>query len=353
MKLAALIFLAAAGLGACGSTPKQVASPLPEDSKPAAGPPPHVLWSELEGNVKQITVNSEDATQVSAIKQTLAPELGKPLDRKRLRGELASMLGTKSVADATASAVQLEDGVELVVNVTSQPALHALTAHEVGGADIPLPSQLATATGLPLDPGLLDAVVGQLRGQYLAKGFTEVHATWKQIPSGQMTDVAIEVTPGAASSITTIEMKGNAHAKKPELMKAIGANLAEKSPWSSEAVDHATLALTAYYYDHGYLNVTIDPPKPAGAASPAVFTVIEGDQYRIGKLSVTNASPVDAAKYIAFIGAKTGDIFNRSKLQAGILKIQDAVKAQVEPVTKLDTKKKTLDIELQLPKSPA
>ena len=354
VKLAALLL--GASLSACGGTSKQVASPLPEDSKPPAGPPPKVLWSELEGNVKQITVNSEDATQVAAIKQTLAPEIGKPLDRKRLRGELASMLGTKSVADATATAVQLEDGIELVVTVTSQPALHALTAHEVGGKEILLPSQLATATGLPLDPGLLDAVVVQLREQYLAKGFTDVHATWTQTPGGpnsKTTDVTIEVMPGAASSITTIELKGNAHAKKAELMKAIGTNLAEKSPWISEAVDRTTLALTAYYYDRGYLNVTIDPPKPAGAARSAVFTIVEGDQYRIGKLSVTNASPAEAAKYIAFIGAKTGDIFNRSKLQAGILKIQDAVKAQVDPVTKLDTKKKTLDIELQLPKSPA
>jgi outer membrane protein assembly factor BamA len=339
---------------ACGGSPTQVASPLPEDTKPA-GPPPQVAWSELVGDVKEITVKSEDATQVAAIKQTLAPELGKPIDRKRLRGELASMLGTKSVADATASAVQLEDGVELIVTVTQQPALHALTAHEAtgaGGAELPLPSQLATATGLPLDPGLLDAVVTQLREQYLAKGFTDVRATWKQTPAGKQTDVAIEVTPGAASSITTIEMKGNAHAKKADLMKAIGTNLTEHSPWSAAAVDHAALALTAYYYDRGYLTVVITPPTPAGTSTPAVFSIIEGDQYRIGKLTVTNANAADAAKYIAFIGAKAGDVFNRSKLQAGILKIQESIKAQVEPVTKLDPKKKTIEIELQLPRSP-
>lgn len=346
MKRAALLLLVA-----CGGAPKQVASPLPDDPRPA-GPTPVVAWSELQGDVKTVTVKSEDATQIAAIKQTLAPELGKPLDRKRLRGELASMLGTKSVADATASAVQLEDGVELVVTVTQQPALHALTAHEAGGAELPLPSQLATATGLPLDPGLLDAVVGQLRAQYLAKGFTEVHATWKQTPSGKQTDVAIEVTPGAASTVTTIELAGNAHAKKAELFKAIGTNLVERSPWNAEAVDHATLALTAYYYDHGFLEIAIAPPKPTGAASPAVFLITEGGQYRIGKLSVTNAAPADATKYLGFIGAKPGEVFNRSKLQAGILKIQEAVKAQVEPVTKLDPKKKTIEIEIQLPKSP-
>ncbi len=337
-------------LVACGGSPTQVASPLPPEATKPAGPPPEVAWSELEGTVKTITVKSEDATQVAAIKTTLAPELGKPLDRKRLRLELASMIGTKSVADASASAVQLEDGIELVVTVTQQPALHALTAREAGGAQIPLPSQLATATGLPLDPGLLDAVVQQLREQYLAKGYTDVAATWKQTPSGKQTDVSIEVTPGAVSSITTLEFKGNARIKKAELTKAIGASLAEKSPWRTEAIEHATLALTAYYYDHGYLNVAIDPPKPSGNASPATFTINEGDQYKIGKLSVTNATAADSAKYIGFIGAKSGDIFNRSKLQAGILKIQDAVKAQVDPVTKLDPKKKTIDIDLQLPK---
>jgi outer membrane protein insertion porin family len=339
-------------LAACGGGGGGQLTPTLPPTTGSGGPAPEVAWKDLEGNVKTITVKSDDQTQVAAAKQMLAPELGKPLDRARLREELASILQIKGVGDATAGAVQLADGIELVVTLAPARALHSLTAKEVGGTDVPLPGQLATATGLPLDPALLAAVVAQLREQYLAKGFTDVAVTWTQADAGtNQVDVAIAIMPGKATMITAIEFKGNAHAKKAELLKALDGTLAASSPWSTDHVDRATLLLSSYYYDHGYINVAIEAPKPSGGAAPATFAITEGDQFRIGKVSVTGVPDADAKKYLAMVTAKKGDVFSRSAVQQGIIKIQEAVQAQVEPITNIDPKKKTIDLELKVMKS--
>ncbi|HET9989083.1 MAG TPA: POTRA domain-containing protein [Kofleriaceae bacterium] len=346
MKRLALVALAACGGGgATGDRPT-----LPPVTTPT-GPAPEVAWNQLEGAIKTVTVKSEDATEVAAAKQMLAAEVGKPLDRARLRGELAQVLGIKGVGDVSASAVQLADGVELVVTLAPARTLHALTAKEAGGQDIALPGLLSTAAGLPLDPALLAKVVEELRAEYLAKGFTDVQVAWKDADTGSnQVDVSIEITPGKATTITTVEFKGNAHAKKTELLKAIEGTLVPSSPWNNDLVDRASLLVSAYYYDHGYINVAVDTPKPSGGSSPATFAITEGDQFRVGKIDVKGVPDADAKKYLAMVTVKKGDVFSRKLMQDGILKIQTAAQTQVEPVTNIDAKKKTIDVTLDLTK---
>jgi outer membrane protein insertion porin family len=338
-------------LAACGGPPTTVDMPTLPTGSAAPAPPTEVAWSELDGNIKTVTVKSDDPTQVASVKQLLAGEVGKPLDRRRLRGELSQIVGSKGIADATASAIQLADGLELVITVKPQPPLHALTAHEVGGADIPLLGQLATATGLPLDPVLLDKVVDELHTDYLAKGFTDVSATWKQTDvAGHKVDVAIEVTPGKPSTVTSVAMKGNKKLKQSDLVKLV--TIAPNSPFISKAVDNAVDALVTYYQDHGFLNITVTAPAPTGGPAVATFAINEGDQFRLGKLEVTGVPPEDAKKYIAMLAMKKGDVFSRSTIQKGIDKIQTAVAKQVDPITHLDIVKKTIDLELAVAKSP-
>jgi outer membrane protein insertion porin family len=341
----AAMLAACGGGGATGDQPT-----LPPVTTPT-GPAPEVAWNQLEGAVKTVTVKSDDATQVASAKQMLATEVGKPLDRARLREELTQVLGIKGVGDVNASAVQLADGVELVVALVPARNLKTLTAKEVGGQDIPLPGLLSTAAGLPLDPGLLAKVVAELRAEYLAKGYTDVQVAWKDTDVGtNQVDVSIEITPGKATTITTVEFKGNAHAKKTDLIKAIEGTLVASSPWNTDLVDRASLLLSAYYYDHGFINVAVDPPKPSGGASPATFAITEGDQFRVGKIDVKGVPDADAKKYLAMVTVKKGDVFSRKLMQDGIIKIQSAAQTQVEPVTNIDAKKKTIDVTLDLTK---
>ena len=128
-----------------------------------------VEWSKLVGPIKAVDVNTPDATLVAKVKDAVAGVVGKPLDRGALRTALTVAIALPGVSDVGAHGTQLADGIQLVLDVTPQPTLHALVAREVGGADLPLPGQLTSAIGLPVDPALLDALGVQLRELYLSK----------------------------------------------------------------------------------------------------------------------------------------------------------------------------------------
>jgi outer membrane protein insertion porin family len=337
-------------LAACSGAAKPPIEKPPLETP--TGPGPVVEWQKLVGPIKSIAVTSPDATLVAKVKDALSAEVGKPIDRRRLRDELRNVYALKGVADVEASAKQLDDGIELDITLAEQPILHALFAHEVGGAELPLPGQLATATNLPVDPAMLDSVTTMLREQYLAKGFTDVTATWKSVEATKgQADVTIDVTPGKASTITAVEFKGNAHAKQADLAKAIIEDASPGRAYEANHIERAALLITAYYYDHGYVNVKIDPPKPTGGAAAATFVITEGPQFKLGKIEIKGVSAEDAKKYRAMVKAKTGDVFSRSVLADAIQKIQEDSKAVVTPLTDVKLEKKIIDLTIEIAKS--
>ena len=332
-------------LAACGGAAPDAKKPAPPPAKPASGPV-DVAWDKLEGPVKEVTVKAADATLAPKIQTLLAGQIGKPLDRGALRDQVSQVFAMQGVGDVLVRGIQRDDGITLELEITPQPAVHALTATQADGTAVPLPGQLAAAIGLPLDPVLLDTVAGQLRDHFVGDGYPDAAARWTTKPVGSQVDVALVVTPGTRVVIDHVDLAGNAHAKAADLLKAMDL---PAGPWNQARVERAALQIDAYYYDHGFVNVSVDTPVPSAAPK---FTIKEGDQFKIGKLSIKDASPADEKKWLALLGVKKGDVFSRAAMTAGMQKLQDATKAaDITPVTKLDPAKKTIDVSFEIQKS--
>jgi len=331
-------------LAACGGAAPEAKQPAPP-AKPAPAAV-DVSWDKLEGPVKDVTVEAADATLAPKIQALLQGQIGKPLDRAALRDQVSQVFAMQGVGSVLVRGIQRDDGITLELDITPQPTIHALTAAQADGTSVPLPGQLAAANGLPLDPVLLDTVAGQLRDHFVSDGYPDAAARWTTKPVGSQVDVSLVVSPGTRVVIDHVELAGNAHAKAADLLKVMDL---PAGPWNQARVDRAALQIDTYYYDHGYVNVSVDTPAPS--ATPK-FTIKEGDQFKIGKLSIKDASPADEKKWLALLGVKKGDVFSRSAMTAGLQKLQDATKAaDITPVTKLDPAKKTIDISFEIQKS--
>jgi outer membrane protein insertion porin family len=349
-----------AALAACGGPVARPVGPAPvgEPAKVAApAPAAAVAWDKLVGPIRAVEVTSSDATLVPAARELLAAEVGHPLDRFRLRGVLARLLVARGVGDVTARGIQRADGITLVVELAPQPSVHALAAREAGGTEVAVPGQLSFSLGLPLDPAMIDAIADQMRERYLERGFVDVAVDWRTKPAaGGQVDVTIEIVPGKAVIVDAVEFRGNTHVGKAELTKVLVGELTAGSPWLDDKVTRARLLLTSYYYDHGFINVSIDDPKPAGEHTTLVFPIREGDQYKIGKVELKGLLVADAKKYLPLLGTKRGDVFNRSTIASGLVKIQEAAKAAgqgdvvVTPLTNIDPAKKLVDLTLDVGK---
>ena len=322
-----------------------------EKAPPLAPVASEAAWTTLSGPIRAVDVTGGDPASRTAAHALVAAEVGTAgIDRGRLRGELANVLGLRGVSDVTARATQRADGVALTIAITPQPILHALAAREGTGAPFAVSGVFGAATGLPLDRGLLRTLTGQLRDRYLTRGYRSAIASWSSSPAGPgSVDVMIDITLGSAVTIAAVTFAGNAHASRADLTKALDGTIAGATPWLDDRIERAKLLVVAYYYDHGYLKVSVKVAPPTGDHANATFAIVEGAQYRIGKLAVTGVSPGDAKRYLDMLGLHKGDIFSRAAVMAGGDRIRDASKAStINPLTNLDEAKHLIDLTFEI-----
>ena len=336
----------ALALVACGSAAAPAVKPKPVPPQPSVRA--EVPWDKLVGPVRQVDVIGGDDATAGRARTALGIEVGRPFDRAQLRSILDAIYQAGGVADVRVTGIQLDDGIRLAVDLVPQPKIHAITTHG-NNPTVEPPVAAKIAVGTRLDPKALDSFAASMRDGYIEQGYVDATVSWTSTPPvGDQVDIVFEVAPGSASIIERRDYHGNAHAPAKELDAAIGSTIVPGNPWRAEDVERATLLISAYYYDHGYVNVRVANPVPPGGRAPIVFDITEGDQFKIGALAVTGVDAAAMKRYLALVGTKKGDVFSRAVIVDAVQKIRDASKLDVLPLTKVDATKKTIDLTFEL-----
>jgi len=114
--------------------------------------------------------------------------------------------------------------------------------------------------------------------------------------------------------------------------------------------------LSSYYYDHGYINHRIDEPVILSKRSgiEVVIRIEEREQYRVGKVEIGGDLIEEPENLLKVVKLTTGQIFRGSRLRGDIATLSERYAdrgfafAQIEPVTRLDPKAKTVDVALMI-----
>ncbi|HUJ58881.1 MAG TPA: POTRA domain-containing protein [Kofleriaceae bacterium] len=337
-------------LAACGGAAAPIEPPpaAPIEHRAPAGPPPAGDRHALIGPVRSIDLQTTDRALAAQARELVAREAGLPIERARLRRELDQLAALPGVGDVIARGVQLEDGIKLVIELVPPPVVHAIAARDHAGGDVALPGELATAVGLPLDRALLEAAAARLAARYRDRGYRDATVGWQTASAGAAVDVTYAIAEGDAYTIDGIELRGNTRVKRAELIKALGGMLPPGTPWVDDQVMHAVGRLVDYYNDHGFVMARIEPPKPTGQHAALVLAIDEGEQFRVGALAVTGVA--DPRPYVAALGVKSGELFDRSAMNAAMHRLEDVARAhgiarpEVQPQSLVDGGKHAIDV---------
>jgi len=321
----------------------------------AATAPPAVAahavdWTALVGPIRVVDITGATAPVRTAAHDILAAELGTSLDRSRLRGELARVLELPGMADVAVSGTQRADGIGLTVALSPEPILHAFAVREVGSAPDPALSATSVVTGRPLDPSLLDTLTNALRDSYFERGCRNARAAWTLAPAGAgQVDATVELDPGQPFVIDAIELKGNAHADRAALLKALDSNVTAGGPWRDDHVERAKLLVLAYYFDHGFVRANVETAEPTGPHGKLVFDITEGSQYRIGAITFPGVPTADAKRYLDLAGLRPRDVFSRTAVIDASIRVRDAAHAtNATPTTTVDDAHHVIDVGIEL-----
>src|SRR5262249_25760089 len=120
----------------------------------------------------------------------------------------------------------------------------------------------------------------------------------------------------------------------------------------NEVLKTDTERLTAYYYDHGYIDVKIDEPVVPRPPDGLHVTIKndEGHQQRGGKVDITGEFLPDMTAARAKLSLASGEVFRTSKLREDINALTEVYGDQgyafvnVTPDTAVNATDKTVDV---------
>lgn len=112
--------------------------------------------------------------------------------------------------------------------------------------------------------------------------------------------------------------------------------------------------IASLYYEHGYITVRVDEPQieRRGDALYVTFKIDEGEQYRIGSMSIEGAEEVitDPEVVIEKLDLQPGRVFSASALRRDVEAVTDALSdfghafANVEPATRIRKTDRLVDV---------
>jgi outer membrane protein insertion porin family len=118
--------------------------------------------------------------------------------------------------------------------------------------------------------------------------------------------------------------------------------------------------LTAFYYDHGYIDARIDEPvvRRTDKGLEVTIKVDDGERYKVGSVELIGELLPEVDKARSRLNLKPGEIFRTSKLREDINVVTDVYGDQgyafvnVNPETDVDRDARTVDVKYRISKGP-
>ena len=183
------------------------------------------------------------------------------------------------------------------------------------------------AKGRPLDKSALNRIQREIKEQYLARGnyAANVETNIEELSRNRV-GVKIKITEGDVARIKRIKINGAKAYPESTLLKLLESGpkkskfavLSTSDKYAKEKLVGDVDKLTSFYRDRGYLNFEVVSTQVSLSEDKlSVFVNIninEGDQYRIGKVSIDGNSGLTNKDLKSLVKLKEGQVFSQTLL---------------------------------------
>ncbi len=278
-------------------------------------------------------------------------------------------------SDIAVDAKPRGEGVALTFILKERPSIAAI---EFNGNDELDEEELTEAISISEDSILSESKVQQqvmrLRDAYAEKGFFLAKVTYRLVPKGaDEVTVAFDIIEGENVVVRHVRFVGNRFLTDEKIKSAMQTRetgfwsfFSSNNAFQNEAVEQDRTRLQVLYYDNGFLNVDIGIPtielSPDRRFIDITVPIKEGPRFRVGQVNLEELNsqnkrvlPLGGRRHLLNkVTLKRGDWFSRATIAKNILDIQrfyrdrGYARAQVQPITKVDEKKRRVDLLLQI-----
>jgi outer membrane protein insertion porin family len=321
-----------------------------------------------EEMIYKITILGNVKIEEGVIRGAVKSREGEPFSNERVREDLRSIFRLGYFTDVQVDIQSTPKGKEIIYIVAERPSIKEvliLGNDKVKLEDIKEKVTLAPRSILNLEKVVENAE--QIRKLYFSKGYYGVRVE-HQVDSLETNEavVTFRITEGPKGRIKKIIFKGNRKIKSSDLKKVMTTKrwslfsfLTKTGVLDEDILKNDTQLLTAYYYEHGYLDAKISQPKIDLSDPKRIrieIEIEEGPQYRLGTIDFKGDVLTTREDLFKDLKLKRNDIYRNSAVREQIRSFTEKFAnegyayVEINPETNTDSKNLLVHLTLEIDK---
>ena len=313
--------------------------------------------------ISRVRIVGNQRVEEDAIRIHISAQPGQPLNDAVVDQDVKTIYRMGFFTDVHATVDQAGGQAILTYHVKERPLITDVrtegmseikpTADEVVGA-------IKLHSGVIEDPQLVQSSIQALRQVYQSKGYLDANFTFRTVPGPNNTAIGVfDVIEGPLVEVSDVKFVGNrafSARRLRGLMETRKHNLLSRF-FNTGTLDRTKLQndvdrLTAFYYNHGYLQVHIGDPTITRHDNSIIVTVTidEGPVFKVGKVGVAGDLKFPKDELTSKLTLKPNKVFSGADMEHDVLTLSDFYSdrgyafVNVDPRTQVDPTAHRVDI---------
>jgi len=289
-----------------------------------------------EERIYKITVLGNSKLDEGVIREAIRSREGGPFSADQVREDLRSIFALGYFTDVQVDIKSDPQGKEVIFIVVEKPTIKevVITGNDkVKLDDIKEKLTLAPRSVLNLDKVKENAEL--IRKLYFSKGYYGVKVDPKiDTLEANEAMVTFQIEEGPKGHVQKILFKGNQGIKRSDLKKVMVTKewnilsfITKVGVLDEDILKNDVQLLTAYYMDHGYVEIQISDPKVDFSDPKRIrieIDITEGSQFRFGDIDFTGDVLTTKEDLFRIITIRRNDVFSNTAIRRNVGALTEA-----------------------------
>jgi outer membrane protein insertion porin family len=321
-----------------------------------------------EDVIYKITILGNVKIEEGVIRGAVKSREGGPFSNEQVREDLRTIFDLGHFTDVQVDIKSTPKGTEIIYIVAEKPSIKEVLI--LGNDKVKLDDIKEKVTLTPRSILNLEKVVEnaeQIRKLYFSKGYYGVKVE-HQVDSLETNEavVTFRIKEGPKGRIKKIVLKGNRKIKSSDLKKVLTTKqwslfsfITKTGVLDEDVLKNDTQLLTAYYYEHGYLDAKVSEPKIDLRDPKRIrieIEIEEGPQYRLGTIDLEGDLLTTKEDLFKDLKLKRNDVYRNSAVREQIRTFTEKFAnegyayVEIDPKTNIDSKNLLVHLTFEMEK---
>ena len=318
--------------------------------------------------VKEMAVEGNRRVQTAVILGRIQTKVGEAFDPAKLRDDVKAVFALGFFDDVELRTQDFEGGIKVIFVVVERPLIREFRFEGVKSLRLEdVQEKASVRPGGLYNPVEIQATSQRISAYYEEQGYfgAKVIPEVERLSEGEV-QVTFQIAEGQKMGIERIEIEGNHGLTASQIKGAMQTKERQffilRGTAQRKQFDEDMDRIVALYADHGYVQARVESheilvDETRGRVTLRV-TVVEGPQFRVGRIEVKGTQVLPAEEVRRLIRLKEGEVFSRSTLRESSQAILDLYSnigraaSEVNPVTTTEPAAPVVHISFEIREGP-